>query len=150
MSELIPNNCYKKAAEICDLFPTVDFLTIAGIIHASSSDVQTVESLPVPQDAGKKKFLKRKQKVRIVIDGKTFASPSRKSLLHELSMGDQYLDLFHGKRKGVPEEAERVARAIKEKNGKSVTDYYSYSFDGKFYRATLDTCRVVNCQEVKP
>ena len=150
MPELIPNNCYKKAAEICDLFPTVDFLTIARIVHASSSNVQTVEDLPVPQDAGKKKILKRKQKVRIVIDGKMFASPNRRSLLKELSMSDHYIDLFHNKKRGIPEEAERIARAIKEKNGKSVTDYYSFSFDGKFYHATLDACRVVNCQEVKP
>jgi uncharacterized protein (DUF427 family) len=149
MPELIPNKIYKRAAEICDLFPTVDFLTIAGIIHASSSDVQTVESLPVPQDARKKKVLKRKQKVRIVIDGKVFASPNRRSLLKELSMSDHYIDLFHNKKSGIPEEAERIARAIKEKNGKSVTDYYSYSFDGKFYHATLDAGRVTNCQEVK-
>jgi hypothetical protein len=150
MPETIPNNCYKKAADICDFFPNVDFLTIAEIIHASTSDAQTAETLPVPQDAGKKKVLKRKQKVRVVIDGKDIAAPSRKTLLAILSMGDQYLDLFHNRKRGIPEEAERVARAVKEKNGKSVTDYYSYSFDGKFYHATLDACRVVNRHEVKP
>lgn len=36
MTELIPNNIYKRAAAICDDFPIIDFLTIASIIYADT------------------------------------------------------------------------------------------------------------------
>ena len=32
------NQYYKKAAQICDMFPNVDFLTLVAIIRALSTD----------------------------------------------------------------------------------------------------------------
>lgn len=145
------NQYYKKAAEICDLFPNVDFLTLVAIIRALSSDTApTVASSPAPQKVVTGEVRKRKCKVRVVMNGKTIACPSRRSLMRAISMGDKYLDIFHhNKRLTVPQEAELLARTVKEKNGQNITDYWSYAFDGKFYHATLEACKVVNCQEVK-
>ena len=145
------NQYYKKAAEICDLFPNVDFLTLVAIIRALSADpAPTVASSPAPQKIATGEVRKRKRKVRAVMNGKTIACPSRRSLMRAISMGDKYLDIFHhNKRLTVPQEAELLARTVKEKNGQNITDYWSYAFDGKFYHATLEACKVVNCQEAK-
>ena len=145
------NQYYKKAAQICDMFPNVDFLTLVAIIRALSTDnVSPVAFAPAPQKFVAGEVRKRKCKVRIVMNGKNIACPSRRSLMRAISMGDRYLDVFHhNKRLTVPQEAELLARAVKEKNGQNITDYYSYAFDGKYYHATLEACKVVNCQEVK-
>lgn len=154
MTNQIPAAYYKRAAEIMGYLPDVDFMNIVAVLFAhdtwidrQNALVQPILELPPEKEAepaeepepAKNKRLGRKRTVRAVIDGKTYGAPSRYDLLHQLGISDCYNELFHAGRKQTTlhEEAERFARKLKSLLDVTVTEYFSYGFDGKFYRVVL-------------
>lgn len=160
--QTIPNTIYKRAAAICDKFPTVDFLTLAEILNASSDPALTLNVSEAPAEEPKTpeplppteeetpnlfdvKSSKRRGRFRarfVVIDGKKYGGRDMKQLLREIGID---LDTNYRKFKNainkcggnIVREARAFDEALKDTFGLEVEQFSAYAFDGRFCTVNL-------------
>lgn len=112
--QTIPNTIYKRAAAICEKFPTVDFLTLAAILYSDSQNAEpaadelisrleekefpaeepkTPEPLPPTEEETPNLFdlksSKRRGRCRarfVVVNGRKYGGRNLKELLRDLTI----------------------------------------------------------------
>jgi len=140
MSETIPNEIFKRAAKLCDKFPTVDFMTLAAIINAYSEQYLIV----IPQEQRSEEqaelpFAKKRMRPRkrvLVLDGITLTFKCLKSIFDVYEISEEY------NKRPAPTQCIKVRDVVKEeasffkeffyKKGKNLSAYSAYNFNGEF------------------
>lgn len=158
--QTIPNVIYKRAAAICDRFPTVDFLTLAEILNVYSeqylitiSEDPESENIAFPENKNEEETpnlfdldsSKRRGRCRarfVVVEGTKFGGRDLKQLLREIGID---LDIHYRKFKNainrcngnITGEAMAFANVLKVHFGMKVNQFSAYDFDGKFVTVNL-------------
>jgi len=128
--ENIPNIYYKRAAEICDKFPHVEFPDIAGILYADEK-ARPLE-LNQPEDPA------RIEHRRVVLDDdRSFSFNNAVEMFRTFGILDQYNAFQNLRVRGigngiVEKEANAVKDILKKDCGLCVRTYSAYDFGGEW------------------
>lgn len=160
--QTIPNTIYKRAAAICDRFPTVDFLTLAEILNASSDpaltlnvseapaeEPKTPEPLPPTEEETPNLFDVESSKRRgrchshsVVIAGNQFNARNFKQLLRRIGIvrEQDYEKIRNAIRPhagDIVSEGKAFSKILAKSYGIIVDQFSAYAFDGRFCTVNL-------------
>ena len=150
----IPNSYYRRAAQIMDEVPDVDFMSIVAILYANdtwiakkeeqtSTPTSKPEEVKPESEPKKRAFYGRRPYDRrgrlhyreAVIDGKEYTGTSLKSLFLQLGIADEYrkrprINIFT-KESIVKTEYLMLSEVLKNYASK-LESYSAYDFNGQF------------------
>ena len=160
--QTIPNTIYKRAEAICDKFPTVDFLTIAEILNASSDPALTLnvseapaeepkipEPLPPTEEETPNLFDVESSKRRgrchshsVVIAGNQFNARNFKQLLRRIGIvrEQDYEKIRNAIRPhagDIVSEGKAFSKILAKSYGIIVDQFSAYDFDWRFCTVNL-------------
>lgn len=161
METTIPNEFYKQAATICDLFPHIPFPDIARVLYerekyleknlhivdaTTGKPVENIldiikepEKKPITRKFhGRRPYIRRKRKAyrECVVDGKEYRATTMSGLFKQFGLQEEYINRPHlvphySKESPVAIEAEYLKSCL-EKYRLKLENYSAYDFDGQF------------------
>ena len=157
MSDIIPSLFYKRAAQLMDVLPEIEFMDIVKVLYEHnrlSGMVEREEEMlnETKEPAkkihrtynGRKPYSRRERKhyCEAVVDGKEYTANSRTNLFSQLGIKDEYDRRQHTSvlpyvKASIVEIEFELLKTTLEKYGSKLESYSAYDFDGQF--KTIET-----------